>query len=50
MNILTLESICDAMATAIVTERGEALGIVVASQDGLQQPWEQSARKMHFFL
>ena len=37
MNILTLESTCDETAAAIVTERREVLGSVVASQDELHR-------------
>lgn len=37
MNILTLESTCDETAAAIVNERREVLGAVVASQDELHR-------------
>jgi N6-L-threonylcarbamoyladenine synthase len=37
MNILTIESTCDETAAAVVTERCEVLGSVVASQDELHQ-------------
>ena len=37
MNILTLETTCDETAAAIVTERREVLGSVVASQDELHR-------------
>lgn len=37
MNILTIESTCDETAAAVVTERCEVLGAVVASQDELHQ-------------
>ena len=37
MRILTLESTCDETAAAVVTERLEVLGSVVASQDDLHQ-------------
>jgi N6-L-threonylcarbamoyladenine synthase len=37
MNILTIESTCDETAAAIVTERREVLGAVVASQDELHR-------------
>jgi N6-L-threonylcarbamoyladenine synthase len=37
MNILTLESTCDETAAAIVTDRREVLGAVVASQDELHR-------------
>jgi N6-L-threonylcarbamoyladenine synthase len=37
MNILTLESTCDETAAAVVTERCEVLGAVVASQDELHR-------------
>jgi N6-L-threonylcarbamoyladenine synthase len=37
MNILTIESTCDETAAAVVTERREVLGAVVASQDDLHR-------------
>jgi N6-L-threonylcarbamoyladenine synthase len=37
MNILTIETTCDETAAAIVTDRLEVLGSVVASQDDLHQ-------------
>jgi N6-L-threonylcarbamoyladenine synthase len=37
MNILTLETTCDETAAAVVTDRLEVLGAVVASQDPLHQ-------------
>jgi N6-L-threonylcarbamoyladenine synthase len=37
MNILTLESTCDETAAAVVNERREVLGAVVASQDELHR-------------
>lgn len=37
MNILTIETTCDETAAAVVTDRLEVLGAVVASQDDLHQ-------------
>jgi N6-L-threonylcarbamoyladenine synthase len=37
MNILTIESTCDETAAAVVSEQGEVLGSVVASQDELHR-------------
>lgn len=39
MKILTLETTCDETAAAVVTDRLEVLGSVVASQDDLHEPY-----------
>ena len=39
MNILTLETTCDETAAAVVTDRFDVLGSVVASQDELHRPF-----------
>ncbi|MDZ7616486.1 MAG: tRNA (adenosine(37)-N6)-threonylcarbamoyltransferase complex transferase subunit TsaD, partial [Patescibacteria group bacterium] len=37
MNILTIETTCDETAAAVINERLEVLGAVVASQDALHR-------------